>query len=76
MPKVKTLKRFETKYDRAIARPEKLGETILLTPRDYKELSEREGGPYFADIESKKDGVRREKQKASSSKHRKSKEVK
>jgi len=52
MPYVKPLKPFESKFSHAIARRDTLGETMWLNPQDYEELSEREGGPYFINIDS------------------------
>jgi len=76
MPYVKSLKPFESKFSHAIARRDTLGGTMWLNPPDYEELSGREGGPYFTDVESKKDGVQKEKPKAPSPKHKKNKEAK
>jgi len=76
MPYIKPLKPFESKFSHAIARRDTLGESMWLNPPDYEELSEREGGPYFTDVEPKKDGVQKEKSKSPSLKSKKSKEAK
>jgi len=76
MPYVKPLKPFESKFSHAIARRDTLGETMWLNPQDYEELSEREGGPYFTDVEPKKDGVQKEKPKIPSPKSKKKREAK
>ena len=76
MPFIKSLKPFETKYTRSIARSDKLGETMWLNPKDYEELSERVGGPYFTDVEPKKDGVQKEKPKTPLPKYKKKREAK
>ena len=76
MPCVKPLKPFESKFSHAIARRDTLEEIMWLNPPDYEELSEREGGPYFTEVEPKKDGVQKEKPKTPSPKYKKSKEAK
>jgi len=80
MPYVKPLKPFESKFSHAIARRDTLGEPMWLNPSDYEELSEREGGPYFVDVEPKKADIRidlaQKRDVSISRKYKKSKEAK